>query len=68
MSLTDSGLKALLPKEKKYRVSVGDALFIIVYPTEANTSSGGIAFLLLAKDRGVTTRSDRMGRVLGSGP
>ena len=32
MSLTDSGLKALLPKEKKYRVSVGDALFVIVYP------------------------------------
>ena len=26
------GLKALLPKEKKYRVSVGDALFVIVYP------------------------------------
>lgn len=32
MALTDSGLKALLPKEKKYRVSVGDALFVIVYP------------------------------------
>ena len=31
MALTDSGLKALLPKEKKYRVSVGDALFVIVY-------------------------------------
>ena len=32
MALTDSGLKALLPKEKKYRVSVGNALFVIVYP------------------------------------
>ena len=32
MSLTDSGLKALLPKEKKYRVSVGDALYVLVYP------------------------------------
>ena len=32
MSLTDSSLKALLPKEKKYRVSVGDALYVLVYP------------------------------------
>ena len=32
MALTDSGLKALLPKEKKYRVSVGDALYVLVYP------------------------------------
>ena len=32
MSLTDSGLKALLPAEKKYRVSVGDALYLLVYP------------------------------------
>ena len=32
MSLSDSGLKALDPRDKKYRVSVGDALFIIVYP------------------------------------
>ena len=36
MSLTESGLKALLPKEKKYRVSVGDALFVIVYPNGGN--------------------------------
>ena len=40
MSLTDSSLKALLPKEKKYRVSVGDALFVIVYP------NGGKYFIL----------------------
>ena len=33
MALTDSGLKALLPKEKKYRVSVGDALYVLVYPS-----------------------------------
>ena len=32
MALTDSGLKALLPKDKKYRVSVGDALYVLVYP------------------------------------
>ena len=32
MSLSDSVLKALVPRDKKYRVSVGDALFIIVYP------------------------------------
>mgnify|MGYP001170308855 CR=1 FL=1 len=32
MSLSDSGLKALVPRDKKYRVSVSDALFIIVYP------------------------------------
>ena len=32
MSLSDSSLKTLLPKEKKYRVSVGDALCVIVYP------------------------------------
>ena len=32
MSLSDSGLKALVPRDKKYRVSVGDALYIIVYP------------------------------------
>ena len=32
MALTDSGLKALLPKEKKCRVSVGDALYVLVYP------------------------------------
>ena len=32
MALTDSGLKALLPKEKKDRVSVGDALHVLVYP------------------------------------
>ena len=39
MALTDSGLKALLPKEKKYRVSVGDALYVLVYP------SGGKYFI-----------------------
>ena len=32
MALTDSGVKALIPKEKKFRVSVGDALYVIVYP------------------------------------
>ena len=32
MALTDSGLKALLPKEKKYRVSEGDVLYVFVYP------------------------------------
>ena len=32
MSLSDSGLKALVPRDKKYRVSVGDALYTIVYP------------------------------------
>ena len=32
MAFTDSGLKALLPKEKKCRVSVGDALYVLVYP------------------------------------
>ena len=32
MSLSDSGLKALVPRDKKYRVSVGDALYVIVYP------------------------------------
>ena len=30
--LSDSGLKALVPRDKKYRVSVGDAPYIIVYP------------------------------------
>ena len=32
MALTDSGLKALLPKEKKHRVSEGDVLYVFVYP------------------------------------
>ena len=32
MARTDSGLKALLPKVRKYRVSVGDALYVLVYP------------------------------------
>ena len=61
--LTDSGLKALLPKEKKYRVSGGNALFVIVYPMGASTSSGGIASLLPVKGKGGTTRSVLMGRV-----
>ena len=32
VALIDSGLKVLLPQEKKYRVSVGDASLLIVYP------------------------------------
>ena len=39
MALTDSGLKALLPKEKNHRVAVGavgDALYVLVYPNGGN--------------------------------
>ena len=34
MSLSDSGLKALVPRDKKYRVSVGDSILIINLKSE----------------------------------
>ena len=67
MALTDSGLKALLPKEKKYRVSVGDALYVLVTRMVASTSFGNIGFLLTAQVSSGTTKSVPMGRVQGSG-
>ena len=32
MTLSDSDLRALEPKDKRYRVSVGNSLFVEVYP------------------------------------
>lgn len=63
MALTDSGLKALLPKEKKYRVSVGDALYVLVYPNGGQYFAGNIGFLLTAQVSSGTTKSVPMGRV-----
>ena len=65
MALTDSGLKALLPKEKKYCVSVGDALYVLVSFTRmvASTSFGNIGFLQTDQVSSGTTKSALMGRV-----
>tara|TARA_Y100001968_G_scaffold333165_1_gene394486 strand:+ start:232 stop:534 length:303 start_codon:yes stop_codon:yes gene_type:complete len=32
MALTDSGLRALKPKDSRYKVSIGDSLYIEIYP------------------------------------
>ena len=68
MALTDSGLKALLPKEKKYRVSVGDALYMLVYPNGGQYFVWNIGFLPTDQVSSGTTKSVLMGRVQGSGP
>ena len=54
MSLTGSGQALLL--RKKYRVSVGDALFVIVYPSR-QVLHLEVSLPLLVKDKGGTTKS-----------
>jgi len=64
MALKDSGLKVLLPKEKKYRVYAGDAMYVPLY---ANTSFGNIGSLPTAQFSSGTIRSVLLGKVLASG-
>ena len=68
MSLTDSGLKALLPKEKKYRVSVGDALFVIVYPNGGKYFIWRYRFPPIREGQRRDYQIGPYGRVQGSGP
>ena len=68
MPLTDSDLRSLEPRTKKYRIAAGDDLYMEVHPTAASTSSGFTATHLVAVGSRDGTRSDLMGVAQGNGP
>ena len=68
MSLADSGLKALLPNEKKYRVSADDAVYVFVHPNGGKYLFGDIgSHMVVVVSRGGII-SVRMDLVQGNGP